>query len=250
MTRLQLFSAVAVACFSAVATAFPNVPFKAVGREIQDSTGANITYVGANWPGHGEVMIPEGLQYQSISSIVGQIKTFNFNVIRLTFAIEMLDNIIDGGADVSIQAAFVKALGQENGTKVMDAVIKNNPEFKPETTRLQVFDAVAAELSKQGVYVHLDNHVSKGQWCCNGDDGNSWFGDTHFNVKNWIRGLAYMAEHVSLYPTQLKWSHLTKSTHRVKIGILSSVLDSGTSFGGRRATAEQSLTIGLRGTTT
>jgi hypothetical protein len=41
---------------------------------------------------------------------------------------------------------------------------------------LQVFDAVAAELAKQEIWVHLDNHVSKAQWCCGADDGNAWFG--------------------------------------------------------------------------
>lgn len=40
----------------------------------------------------------------------------------------------------------------------------------------QVFDAVAAELANQGIWVHLDNHMSKGKWCCNGNDGNTWFG--------------------------------------------------------------------------
>jgi hypothetical protein len=40
----------------------------------------------------------------------------------------------------------------------------------------QVFDAVAAELANQEIWVHLDNHVSKAQWCCGADDGNAWFG--------------------------------------------------------------------------
>jgi hypothetical protein len=40
----------------------------------------------------------------------------------------------------------------------------------------KVFDAVAAELADQEIWVHLDNHVSKAQWCCGADDGNAWFG--------------------------------------------------------------------------
>jgi hypothetical protein len=55
---------------------------------------------------------------------------------------------------------------------------------------------VAAELSKQGIYVHLDNHMSKGAWCCGNGDGNAWFGDTDFNTANWKRGLQFMANHV------------------------------------------------------
>lgn len=37
--------------------------------------------------------------------------------------------------------------------------------------------------------------MSKGMWCCSGTDGNTWWGDTHFSTANWVRGLAYMAEH-------------------------------------------------------
>jgi hypothetical protein len=58
-----------------------------------------------------------------------------------------------------------------------------------------VFDAVAEELAKQQIYVHLDNHISKGMWCCSGTDGNTWWGDTYFSTANWVRGLSYMAEH-------------------------------------------------------
>lgn len=79
-----------------------------------------------------------------------------------------------------------------------DKVVKNNPTFGQNTTRLQVFDAVAAECNKQQIYVHLDNHISKAGWCCTPFDGNSWWNDTYFNVEKWTRGLAYMADHVSL----------------------------------------------------
>jgi aryl-phospho-beta-D-glucosidase BglC (GH1 family) len=102
-----------------------------------DSTGANFTYVGANWPGAGEAMVPEGLQYQSIQSIVSKIKSLKMNHVRLTFAIEMIDDIKDRGGDVTIQKAFQKALGSK-GDAVYANVIKNNPQFGPTTTRLQV----------------------------------------------------------------------------------------------------------------
>ena len=34
-------------------------------------------------------------------------------------------------------------------------------------------------------------------WCCSEGDGNSWPGDTYFSTSNWLRGLTYMANHVS-----------------------------------------------------
>ncbi|KAF2834649.1 glycoside hydrolase family 5 protein [Patellaria atrata CBS 101060] len=199
MVFKTLFMA-AMAAFPVLTSAFPNTPFNTSGRWVLDSRGANFTYIGVNWPGAGEVMIPEGLQYQSVSSIVSKIKSLNMNSIRLTFAIEMLDDIIDRGGDVTLQNAFNKALGNTNGPKVLQQVISKNPSFTASTTRLQVFDAIAAECAKQSIYVHLDNHMSKGAWCCNTGDGNSWFGDTYFNTNNWKRGLQYIADHGKAWP--------------------------------------------------
>lgn len=56
---------------------------------------------------------------------------------------------------------------------------------------------MAAELAANEIYIVLDNHMSQGAWCCNTEDGNSWWGDTYFSPANWTRGLAYMADHVS-----------------------------------------------------
>lgn len=165
-----------------------------------DADGNAVVYAGVNWPGAADVMIPEGLQYSSIEDIVSKIKSLGMNVVRLTYAIEMIDDIFDTGSDVPLSTALETALGADNATKVLDQILSHNPSFTAATTRLEVFDAVAAELAAQHVYIHLDNHVSKGTWCCSLTDGNGWFGDTYFNVANWKRGLAYMADHVRAWP--------------------------------------------------
>lgn len=118
--------------------AFPNAPFTTSDQWILDSTGANFTYVGVNWPGAADVLIPEGLQYQSIASIASKIKSLKMNIVRLTFAIEMIDDVKDNGGDVTIQDAFKKALGSTNGDNVYRQVIENNPQFNASTTRVQV----------------------------------------------------------------------------------------------------------------
>ncbi|KAK3386659.1 glycoside hydrolase superfamily [Podospora didyma] len=191
------------------ANSWPNGPFKTSGRWILDASGTNVTYAGVSWPGHGEAMVPEGLQYQSIATIVGKVKSLGMNAIRLTYATEMIDQIFENGGegkDVSIEAAFVAALGKENGTAVLEKVIKNNPSFSKATTRLQAFDAVAAECAKQEIYIHLDNHLSKAGWCCNPWDGNAWFGDIYYSVANWTRGLGYMAKHGKSWPNLMSMS--------------------------------------------
>jgi len=186
--------------------AWHNGPFTTSGRWIINSLGENVTYAGVNWPGAADTMIPEGLQYSSIANIVSKIKSLGMNVIRLTYPIEMIDDIYEKGKDTPINESFITALGTENGTTVFQEVIKNNPQFSTSTTRLQVFDAIAKECNNQHIYVHLDNHVSKAIWCCSETDGNAWFGDIYFSVANWTRGLKYMANHGLSWPNLMSMS--------------------------------------------
>lgn len=116
---------------------WPYAPLTTTGRWIVDAAGHNVTYAGVNWPGAADTMIPEGLQYASIASIVGKIKSLGMNVIRLTYAIEMIDDIYAGG-DNTMKTSFINALGETNGTAVFNDVVKNNPQFSAWTTRLDV----------------------------------------------------------------------------------------------------------------
>jgi hypothetical protein len=116
---------------------WPHIPFTTSGRDIKNNLNETITYAGVNWPGAADVMIPEGLQYQSIATIVSKIKDLGMNVIRLTYAIEMIDDIYEN-VDSSLKTAFVQALGEVNGTKVLRQVLKSNPGFTEDTTRLEV----------------------------------------------------------------------------------------------------------------
>jgi hypothetical protein len=131
--------ALAIAAARGSLAAWPNGPLVTSGRWITDSSGTTVTYAGVNWPGAADTMLPEGLQYQSIESIVTKIKGIGINSIRLTYAIEMIDQIEDnGGNDIPIKTAFTNALGQDNGTAIYNKVVSNNPSFSTATTRLQV----------------------------------------------------------------------------------------------------------------
>ncbi|EFQ30340.1 beta-1,6-galactanase [Colletotrichum graminicola] len=203
-----LFVAAAAAAFpQARQAAWPNGPFTSDGRWQLDASGNIVNFAGTNWPGHGEVMVPEGLQYASVEQIISKIKSIGMNAIRLTYAIELVDQIYDnGGNDVDLKTAFVEGLGEANGTAVLAQVLAKNPSFTEATTRLEVYDAIAAECAKQQVHIHLDNHMSKAKWCCSSDDGNTWWGDREFDVDNWVRGLAYMAEHGKSWPAFVSMS--------------------------------------------
>lgn len=114
------------------------LPLSSSDRWIVDASGAHVPYVGINWPGAADAMLPEGLQYQSIKSIVNKVSETGFNVVRLTFAIEMVDDILDNGGDVTLGDTLTRALGQQNGTAILGQILANNPQFTAQTTRLQV----------------------------------------------------------------------------------------------------------------
>lgn len=139
-TQFSIFDATASAKDSSqVQQPWPNGPFTTSGSWILDASNNNVTYAGVNWPGAAETMVPEGLQYQSIESIVSRIKSLGMNSIRLTYATELIDQIYDNNmTDVPIRTSFTNALGVTNGTRVFESVVANNPSLGNSTTRLQV----------------------------------------------------------------------------------------------------------------
>lgn len=123
----------------AAAASWPYGPLTTSGSQMLDDVGNVVTYAGANWPGAADVMIPEGLQYQSVAKIVANLKETGINSIRLTFAIEMIDQIYEnGGVDIPVATAFVNALGETNGSRVFQDMLLANPTFDKGITRLQV----------------------------------------------------------------------------------------------------------------
>ncbi|KAJ1325822.1 cellulase family glycosylhydrolase [Microdochium nivale] len=200
---------------AAANTPWPNGPLTTSGRWITDASGAVVQLAGVNWPAHTAAMIPEGLQYQSVAAIVARIKHAGFNVVRLTYATEMIDHIYAtgrSGPDATLGSALDAVFGSSGtsgggtATALLDQIRANNPTLNAGTSRLALFDAVVDECARQQIYVHLDNHVSKAGWCCTPLDGNSWWGDTYFDVGNWTRGLSFMAEHGKIWPNLISMS--------------------------------------------
>jgi hypothetical protein len=62
---------------STLAASWPYGPLVTAGRWIHNTKGENVTYVGVNWPGAADTMIPEGLQYASIEKILKDIKSLS-----------------------------------------------------------------------------------------------------------------------------------------------------------------------------
>ncbi|KAI4153850.1 MAG: hypothetical protein LQ340_002060 [Diploschistes diacapsis] len=118
--------------------AWPDTPFTTSGRDIVSASGQHVLYAGLNWPGAADTMLPEGLQYNSVSNIISMIKSLGMNVIRLTYAIEMIDDIASSNPNQTLQNTLLNALGSNNGSEVLQEILKYNPSFNAQTTRLEV----------------------------------------------------------------------------------------------------------------
>ncbi|KAK9772240.1 hypothetical protein SCAR479_11095 [Seiridium cardinale] len=186
---------------------WPYAPFKTQGRDIVNSQGDVVTWAGVNWPMSGETMVPEGLEWASAEDILANVKSVGFNFIRMGYAIEMIDEVYErNGDDVSLELSMILALGYENGTKVTNNIVANNPSWTAQTTRFEIWSDIAKIALEKGIFIHPDVHVSKAQWCCSHYDGNSWFDDYNFNVTNWKRGLSYVADWAKDHPNVVSMS--------------------------------------------
>lgn len=115
------------------------LPYYSRDSNIVDRDGKHVQLHGVNWAGHQEAMIPEGLQYNSIENITSMIHSLGFNVVRVTFATEMVDDLYDNNMkDITIAESLTRALGATNGTRVFNQILQHNPQFTNETTRLEV----------------------------------------------------------------------------------------------------------------
>ena len=92
-----------------------NLPLSTRGKDIIDSNDNTFYYMGTNWPGHQELMIPEGLQHASVAEIVSWIPKLGLNSVRMTFAIEMVDDIYSNNTNQTLGKSIINALVKGTG---------------------------------------------------------------------------------------------------------------------------------------
>ncbi|XP_027905958.1 glycosyl hydrolase 5 family protein-like [Vigna unguiculata] len=164
---------------------------------IDEATGQRAKLVCANWAGHLQPMIPEGLDKRPLKDIVGELVKHKFNCVRLTYAIYMWTRYAHENVSANLASLDVP--------EVVEGIAKNNPSVLS-MTHIQTFHAVVHELGVQNVKVLLDNHVSEPMWCCNDDDENGFFHDRHFNPQEWVHGLTLAAKHFNGNPVVVAMS--------------------------------------------
>ena len=142
----------------------PPLPLKTTGRWIVDASGARFKLAGVNWYGAEERdHVVAGLEYRPVDQIARQIAALGFNVVRLPWSNELVedDPVID------------------------DRNLTANPQLKGKHA-LEVLDAVVDALGKANLLVVLDNHTSRADWCCSDADGNGlWYTDKYPESK-WL----------------------------------------------------------------
>jgi len=152
-------------------------------------------------------MLPEGIEYRPLDEIMSDMASLGLNFIRMPYAIEMIDQIYSNdGTDVTMKKSLIDALGIENGTRVADAMIKNNPTWTHSTTRFEIWSDLARAALKEGIFVHPDVHIGKAGWCCSHGDGGAWFDDELFPTDTWLRGLEYVARWAKQHPNVVSMS--------------------------------------------
>ena len=153
------------------AVTLPALPLKTSGRWIVDGQNARFKLAGVNWYGAEEAdHVPAGLEYQPVDAIARRIAELGFNVVRLPWSNELV----------------------ENNPVIEDANLAANPALKGKHA-LEVLDAVVDALGKAGVLVVLDNHTSRGDWCCSDSDGNGLWHADHYPESAWLADWRTMA---------------------------------------------------------
>jgi endoglucanase len=173
-----LLASLLIFCGAQTVEAQPAFPLHTSGRFIVDSNGTRVRLNGVNWYGaESSDFVVAGLQAASLQSIVQQIKSLGFNVVRLPWSNELY----------------------ESNPVVQNYALAANPSLDGEHA-LTILDQVVSALSGAGIMVILDNHNSNAEWCCSTTDGNSLWYNSQFPQANWIADWQGMAQRYAANP--------------------------------------------------
>ena len=152
---------------SADAPVYPNlpaVPLHTQSRFIMDANGKRIKLAGVSWyGGESADFVPMGLDHADVHDIAHAVKLLGFNSVRLPWALQLY----------------------EQNPVVTASLVSANPPLQGKTV-LEVFDAVIDALAQEGLVVILDNHRSRGDWCCDTVHGDGLWHTVEYPETNFF----------------------------------------------------------------
>jgi len=74
----------------------------------------------------------------------------------------------------------------------MDEAVAANPDLFGKTA-LEVFDMTVESLTKAGVAVILNNHISDAMWCCGDWDGNGLWYNKNYTTEQWTSAVVQIS---------------------------------------------------------
>src|ERR1022692_2166851 len=147
------------------------LPLHTAHHWIVDAKGNRIKLAGVNWYGvDSREFSVGGLAYRPLAAIAHEVKAMGFNSVRIPWSNEIV----------------------ETNPVVPDHAIAANPALRGKRA-LEVLDLTVDALAREGVYVILDNHVSRADWCCYEGDGNALWHGPAYPEQHWLAGRRLLA---------------------------------------------------------
>jgi endoglucanase len=154
------------------------LPLHTAHHWIVDAKGNRVKLAGVNWYGADNTEFSVGgLAYRRLAAIAHEVKAMGFNSVRIPWSNELV----------------------ETNPAVPDYAVAANPTLKGKRA-LEVLDLAVDALAREGVYVILDNHVSRADWCCYEGDGNALWHSPAYPEERWLADWRFMARRYKNQP--------------------------------------------------
>jgi endoglucanase len=181
------------------------LPLVTRGRFIVDQRGARVKLVSANWYGaESPDLVPGGLDRQDAKAMAETIKGLGFNSVRLPWSNELL-RLYREQPDYRLPPRPETEPAPEDGLVVHRDLVAANEGFA-DLHPFEIFDRVVDAVTSAGLFVILDNHTSRADWCCDDWDGNGlWYRDdadakNRYSEEDWLEDWRYMAKRYAQNP--------------------------------------------------
>lgn len=169
MAGIGILLALALATPSAVAQVV--FPLRTEGARIVDAKGEWVRLRGVNWFGaESSEFVVGGLDKVTVDDVMARTAAAGFNIVRLPWSNELVER------DPVVETQLLAA----------------NPELQGKTG-LQIFDAVVDSAGRHGLMVILDNHRSRGDWCCDEVHGDGLWHTPAYPETAWLADWKTMA---------------------------------------------------------